>query len=72
MKTIEIQSKVEVTKGSMQRIHQVAFKREFEPSIRVCFIVKGIVSIEEARKLMLTEAKKYMTDNNFDKFRVVF
>lgn len=68
MQTITIKAD-ETRKTSM---HQVAFKKDGEPSTRVAFAVQGNLTIKEARAKMLAAARQFMRDGGFEKMVVLF
>lgn len=54
------------------QMHQVAFKKDGEPSTRVSFAVEGNLTFKEAKNKMLAAARQFMRDGGFEKMVVMF
>lgn len=69
MQTITIKSGKKLNKTQM---HQVAFKKDGEPSTRVAFAVQGDLTIKQAKEMMMAAARKFLSENGFEKMVVIF
>ena len=69
MQTITIESATPSRKSSM---HQVSFKKDGQPSVRVAFAVQGDYTIRHAKEVMLDAARKFKREGGFEKMVVLF